>query len=269
MTISNSPTTPFILVPDATQDRDLVLKTQPFYSMFFHTETQTNTSYPNRVRQKMKIPENKTPDGNSCRRAWVSGDPRYLIYKRIPFTSLGIGRMNLYFLMIVFIATIILGAVAFSYWVYLLGDNVLDDHFKKVVRKRSVYLSVFFIVSFIFLSLILYEYFTLKFISLPWFTKYQQTDEPSNFYDFLLNTRKIVLWVFLLILLTFVLFITIAISKRPNKFKNQIAINISIIVLLFCAQYFYSKADRPLMKSFCLALNVFCIGLIAYLLYPH
>jgi hypothetical protein len=264
-----SPTSPFIFVRNAAQDKDMVLKTQPFYSIFYHTEDVQNTNFPNRVRQKSTDTQNKTPDGRSCR-AVFSGptytNPKYILRKQLPFSLFtDSGSSNLYFLMVVFLATIVLGTVVFSYWIHLLGNNAMDEDFRKVIEKRSFYLSIFFVVMVVVLSVMSYEYFTLKFLSLRWFRNYQE-NEPSQFYDFLFNTRKIFLWGFLVLWLAIVLFITITISKRPENFKNQIAVNVVSIMMLLLSQYLYYKTPSRLVKTFCLFINVFVVGLVVFLL---
>ena len=273
MTTRDSPSSPFIFVPKAANGKDLVLKTQPFYSMLYYTEPVTIDGFRKLVRHgaKENPSHNKTLDSNkTCQRVFTqSPDQTYSVYKRLsfaPFSTSGIGATNLSFLMVVFVTTILVGTITFSYWTYLLGNNVMDDNFRQAIQKRSIYLSVFFLVMSIILCVMFYEFFTLKFLSLTWFRGYQSRT-PTNFYDFLLNTRKIVLWGFLTVGLALVLFITTTLSKRPEKFKSQIALNVLAISILFCSQYLYYQSQSPSFKTFYLWLCVSIIAWVMYLLY--
>lgn len=273
---TDSPTSPFLFLPNADQDKDLVLKTQPFYSMFYYLDTpETNTDFKQKVRLgAQEYPQrNKTADrSRSCRRVFrgTVQPPQYRVQNKLPFSifsASGIGAANLYFLMVVFIATIVLGTITFSYWTYLLGNNVLDDNFRKTIQKRSLYLSIFFIIMSILLSIMFYEFFTLKFLSLKWFQNYD-TNQPTNFYDFLLNSRKIVLWVFLMIGLTMVFFVTTTLTTRSEQFTKQIIMNVIAIMVLFCAQYlYYQNPSSKYIKTFSLFLSVSVIGFVMFLLY--
>lgn len=273
---TDSPTSPFLFLPNADRDKDLVLKTQPFYSMFYYLDNpDTNTDFPTKVRLgAQEYPQsNKTADGSrSCRRVFrgMQRPPEYRVQNKLPFSLIsasGIGAVNLYFLMVVFVATIVVGTITFSYWTYLLGNNVLDDDFRKSIEKRSTYLSVFFVILSVLLSIIFYEFFTLKYLSLKWFRGYQ-ANQPTNFYEFLLNSRKIVLWVFLMIGLAMVFFVTTVLTTRPEKFTKQIVMNVIAILILFCAQYlYYQNPSSKYIKTFSLFLSVFVIGFVMFLLY--
>lgn len=274
---TDSPTSPFLFLPNADRDKDLVLKTQPFYSMFYYLDSpETNTTFGQKVRLGAEnYPQrNKTADGTrSCRRVFrqqMEQLPEYRLQNKLPFSifsASGIGGVNLCFLMVVFVATIVLGTITFSYWTYLLGNNVLDVDFRKAIEKRSMYLSVLFVIMSVILSIMFYEFFTLKFLSLKWFRGYQ-ANEPTNFYDFLLNTRKIVLWGFLMIGLAMVFFVTSTLTTRPEQFTKQIVFNVIAILILFCAQYlYYQNPSSKYIKTFSLFLSVSVIGFVMFLLY--
>lgn len=273
---TDSPTSPFLFLPNADKNKDLVLKTQPFYSMFYYLDTpETNTEFRQNVRlAASNYPQrNKTADGSrSCHRVFrrMEQPPEYLLQNKLPFSMFsasGMGLVNLYFLMVVFVATIVLGTITFSYWTYLLGNDVLNDNFRKAIQKRSMYLSVFFVIMSVVLSIMFYEFFTLKFLSLKWFRGYE-ANQPTNFYEFLFNTRKIVLWVFLMIGLAMVFFVTTTLSIRPEQFTKQIVLNVIAILILFCAQYlYYQNPSSKYIKTFCLFLSVSVIGFVMFLLY--
>lgn len=268
---TNSPPSPFIFIPNVDRNLDLVLKTQPFYSIFYKTNNKTNRRMPERVKMAASNyrATNRTPNGKSCNEVLRNSvDPNYIVVNDIPFHLYGNenGKENLYFLFIVFMTTIVIGTITFSYWSYLLGDNIMEDNFRKTVGTRSIYLSVLFVIMMVFLSVVFYEFFTLKRLSLRWFQNYQ-TRNPTSFYDFLLNTRKIFLWGFMIIWLGIVLFITIAISKRPDNFVKLISINIVSILMLFASQYLYYRTPSKEIKTFCLILSTFVIGLVLFLMY--
>jgi hypothetical protein len=276
--ITDSPSSPYIFLPNVHEGKDFMLKTQPFYSMFYHTENipDTNDHFTKQVRAKAEkyhgIDRDRT-SGRSCHtifRRNANNDPQYVIYEKLPFSlssSSGIGASNLSFLMLVFVATIVLGTITISYWTYLLGNNPMEDRFKQAIGTRSFYLSMVFVVMFVVLSLMFYEFFSLKFLSLKWFRAYED-NEPTNFYDFLLNTRKIVLWILLMIGLGMVMFTTITLSHRPEQFQQQIVMNIIAIFVLFVAQYlYYQNITSKYIKTFSLVLSVFVIGFVIFLLY--
>lgn len=273
---TDSPTSPFLFLPNADPDKDLVLKTQPFYSMFYYLDTpDTNTTFPTKVRLGAEnFPQrNKTADGSrSCRRVFrgMEQPPEYHIQNKLPFSLIsasGMGAVNLYFLMVVFVATLVLGVITFSYWAYLLGNNVMNEDFRKSIEKRSAYLSVFFVILTVLLSIMFYEFFTLKFLSLKWFRGYD-ANQPTNFYEYLMNSRKLVLWVFLMIGLVMVFFVTTTLTTRPEQFTKQIVMNVIAILILFCAQYlYYQNPSSKYIKTFSLFLSVSIIGFVMFLLY--
>jgi len=276
-TITDSPSSPYIFLPNVHEGKDFMLKTQPFYSMFYHTENIPDTNYNFRKQVRDKAEHYRKSDrdqtsGRSCHTLFRrnNNDPQYVVSEKLPFSltsSSGVGASNLSFLMLVFVATIVLGTITLSYWTYLLGNNPMDDRFKQAIGVRSLYLSVVFVVMFVVLSLMFYEFFTLKFLSLKWFRQYE-AEEPTNFYDFLLNTRKMVLWVLLIIGLGLVMFTTITLSQRPEQFQQQIVMNIIAIFVLFCAQYlYYQNPTSKYIKTFSLVLSVSVIGFVLFLLY--
>jgi len=260
---------PFILIPNVERDLDLVVKTQPFYSIFYKTSNSTNRRIPERVKMAASAyrQTNRTLGGKSCADILKSSeDPHYIIVNDIPFHLYGNdnGKENLYFLFVVFMTTIVIGTITFSYWSYLLGNNLMEDNFRKTIETRSTYLSVLFVVMMVFLSVVFYEFFTLKRLSLRWF---QNQTRDTSFYDFILNTRKIFLWGFMILWLGVVLFITITISKRPENFKKLIAVNVVSILMLFASQYLYYRTPSKQIKTFCLVLSTFVIGLVLFLMY--
>ena len=274
-TTVSSPVSPFLFLPNADQDKDLVLKTQPFYSIFYYLDPpETNSDFRQKVRLgAQNYPQrNKTADNaRSCRDVFKGIEhPQYHIQNKLPFSifsASGRGAVNLYFLMVVFMATIALGTITFSYWTYLLGNNVMDEHFRKAVEKRSVCLSVLFVIMSVILSVMFYEFFTLKFLSMKWFRRFQN-NEPTHFYDFLFGSRKIVLWVVLMIGLVMVSFVTTTLTIRPEQFTKQIVLNVIAILILFCAQYlYYQNPSSKHIKTFSLFLSVSVIGFVMFLLY--
>lgn len=159
------------------------------------------------------------------------------------------------------VSTIIVGTITFFYWSLLLRVNS-DPEYKSVIEKRSLFLSILFIVMTMILSVMIYELFTLKQSSLQWF--YHRQNVP--FYKFL-NTRKIWLWCFLFLWLFVVVFTTVVVSKRSDKFKKTIAINILMGMALLLTQYLYYQTTDIRKKLFFLFVSVFIIGLVVYLLY--
>lgn len=268
-TASPSPASPFIFVPNAINNMDLALKTQPFYSIFYHTySTPGSKQISNKVRGSAAKLKNITSSGTPCKDVLLSQDPNYTIYNQIPFTNDNVnGKANRGFVMIIFLTTFVVGTTTFLYWSHFLSNELMEDKYQKIIKTRAVYLSVFFTILTIILSLLFYEFFTLKFLSLKWFNKYIIDTEQSNIHNFIFNTRKMLIWGLITIWLAIVMFITIVISKRPKMFKNQVAINITSIIMLFCAQYLYYKTPNRMMKTFCLFLTVFIIGLVMGLLY--
>jgi hypothetical protein len=276
MTTNVSPISPFIFLPNADHGKDLVLKTQPFYSMFYYLDTpETNSGFRQKVRLgAQNYPQrNKTADGaRSCLRVFreMENQPEYHLENKLPFSlfsASGVGAVNLYFLMVVFLATIVLGTITFSYWVYLLGNHEMDENFRNAIEKRSVYLSVLFVVMSVVMTVMFYEFFTLRFLSLKWFQRYE-ANEPTHFYDFLLNSRKIVLWVVLMIGLVMVSFVTTTLTTRSKQFTKQIVMNSIAVLILFCAQYlYYQNPSNKYIKTFSLFLSVSVIGFVMFLLY--
>lgn len=258
---TTSPQSPYILFPNEINDKYFALKTQPFYSIFYYTNDMiNNTNIPSQMRQKSRNRER-------CNRIVADNNIIYRITNDIPFNITTVnGKKNVFFLLVVFMTTIILGTITFSYWSYLLGDTLLDHDFRITMERRSIYLSVLFFIMTLVLSVLLYEFFTLKQSSLRWLNAYQ-SGNPYNFYSFVMNTRKILVWVFMFIWFGIVLFITIVISKRPQQFKNLIAINIISGMMLLSFQYLYYYTSYHMIKTFCIFMSAFIIGLTMFLLY--
>lgn len=257
--MKTSPTSPYLYYPNATSDQDMVLRTQPFYSMFYYTADPDYTNI-----TLTDSPLNKTPQGANCSEVLRGRTVQRAFYNKLPFSFLfssGVGAANLYFLLVVLVATIVLGVIAFSYWSYLLDDDILDDAFRDTVMRRSAYLSVLFVVMTVILSVMLYELITLK-LSLRWF----QSDQPGPVYGFL-RARKLVLWVILMLGVGLTLFTTAILARRPGQFKEQIVFNTVAIMVLFIAQYlYYQNPTSRIIKTFSLFLSVVIIGLVLFLM---
>lgn len=263
MTENNSPLSPYILATPLNDDPsnlELALKTQPFYSLFY--ETGSNIS--SKMKEGVKTAATNTREKNrtadkrmSCMRVFdTSRQPDYWLTENIPFT-----RTNLLFLLVVFMTTVLTGVLTCSYWMALM-DSTEDDN---VVKTRTIILSVFFLLMLACLSAVMYEFFTLK-LSLMWFRKYVD-GEPTPFYKFVLNTRKVFLWAFVVFWLFVVIYTTVVVSKRTEKFKELIVVNVVSCIVLLVAQYAYYKTQYRTLKVFCVGVSVGVITLILYLLY--
>lgn len=254
-----SPHSPFIVVLDSDIDgKNLILKTHPFYSLFFYTDGIDSRDLTNKIKQKSSA---------FCKS--VIGDPSVRLFKDIPFNMASEnGKKNVCLLVLVFLTTVILGCLCSSYGSMLVGNEVLDDPSKSVIGIRFLILSIFFMTSVLFLLFVMYEMFALKYLSLRWFDDYQneKSDKKDGFYSFLLNRRKIFLWLILIVWVGITIYVTVVISKRPDVFRNQMAINITSIIALFLAQLFYYFADNKAIKTFCLFLSVFIVILVVVLL---
>lgn len=251
---SSSPPYSDILVRDNIENKVYVVKTQPFFSLFYHINGQ---SVPCR---KHFFKSRKRDCVNILRRS--TSDLPCQALNNIPLNiNNEFGKKNLLFVLGMLVSTIVVGTITFSYWSLLLRENS-DPEYKSVIEKRSLFLSVLFIVMTMILSVMIYELFTLKQSSLRWF--YHRQNVP--FYKFL-NTRKIWLWVFLFLWLFVVVFTTAVVSKRSDKFKKTIAINILSGMTLLLAQYLYYQTMDSRKKLFFLFVSVFIIGLVVYLLY--
>ena len=249
----------YIYVPE----KNIVLKTQPFYSMFYYTDPQLlQQNYRNNIQQNMQRFRRRT--GQEC-----PEDVDYRVIKNMPFHLFGSrnGRKNMSFLLAVFVATILVGTITFSYWHLLLGESIQDADVQRTLIHRSVFLSVLFVVLTLFLTVAFYEFFTLKRLSLSWFRKHQTQNDPSQAYTFLMNTRKFMIWGFMIVWLVVVLFLTSLLTKRPQQAKNLIVMNIIACVVLFTTQYAYYKTSIPAIKTFCIFVSVFVILLFLVILY--
>lgn len=257
-----SPQSQYILFPNEIDHKYFALKTQPFYSIFYYTDELEG----NRLKISNQVKQ-KSIGNRVCNNILNKTNIVYKIKNSIPFNfTTNAGKKNLFLLLLVVITTIVIGTITFYYWSYLLGDTVMDPSFRETIENRSIYLSVLFLMMTICLSLLLYEFFTLKASSLQWLKAYQ-SGQPYNFYDFVMNTRKILLWVFMVIWLMVVLFITIVIAKRPEQFKNLIAVNIMSGIMLLTFQYLYYQTSSRIIKTFCIFISAFIIGFTMFLLY--
>lgn len=262
MTDNNSPISPYIIATPLDDDDpshlELALKTQPFYSMFYETQRKMLPG----MNRQIKSAATKTREKNwtvdkrvSCMRVLdVSPQPDYWLTENIPFT-----RNNVLFLLVVFMTTVLIGVLTCSYWASLMEE---DDN---VVRTRTLVLSVFFLFMIACLSVVVYEFFTLK-LSLMWFRNYVN-EEPTPFYKFVLNTRKVFLWVFVVFWLFVVIYTTVVVSKRTEKFKELIVVNVVSCIVLLVSQYVYYKTQSREFKIFSVGVSVGVISLILYLLY--
>lgn len=257
---TTSPQSPYILFPNEIDQKYFALKTQPFYSIFYNTNDEQKATIRDQVMDKA------TP--SQCKnRLRTNRRILYQITNDIPFNLTTVnGKKNLFFLLIVFLTTIVLGTITFYYWSFLLGNTILDPDFRQTMESRSLYLSVLFFFMFLLVVILFYEFFTLKTSSLHWLRTYQ-SGQPYNFYNFVMNTRKIVLWVFMIFWLSTVIFITITISQRRHSFKNLIAINILSGVMLLTFQYLYYNTSYQTIKTFSIFSSAFIIGLTMFLLY--
>lgn len=259
---TTSPQSSYIIFPDEIDNKYFALKTQPLYSIFYYMDTINNTTnIPTQI-------QNRKRNNLACKNYSNKQLPyAYEIMNDIPFNlTTNNGKKNLYFLLTVFMTSIIIGTITFYYWSYLLGDTILDQEFKTSIERRSIFLSILFLVMILFFSILLYEFFTLRTSSLRWLAAYQ-SGQPYNFYNFVMNTRKIVLWVFMILWLSVVIFITITISKRPQQFKNIIAMNVMSGMMLLIFQYLYYNTSYQMIKTFCIFISAFIIGLTMFLLY--
>lgn len=259
-----SPPTSFIHVAGD----DLVLKTQPFYSIFYDVDDKTNTTIKQQIRRGASLSKTKVGE-KSCRDIVRNTNEDYRIINHLPFHIYGDSRKgttNFLLFMVTLITTIVVGYCCFYYWTILLGDHVLVPSFQNVMEARCLYLSIcFFFLTWLFIMLF-YELLTLKRLSLPWFKAYQG-GYSKKFYEFLLNQRKFFIWFFVLFWLAVVLFVTIVISKRVVDFKKQIAVNVVSLVVLFSCQYLYYQTTNRYVKTFCLFLSLFVISLVVVLLF--
>lgn len=258
-----SPPTSFIIAGN-----NLVLKTQPFYSVFYDVDDMTNVKLRQQIRRGASKTQNKVGE-KTCADILRNTRQEYRIINKLPFHIFGDsvkGTMNLLLFMVTLITTIVVGCCCFYYWTILLGDHVLVPSFQNVIEARCLYLSICFFLLTWLLTLLFYELLTLKRLSLRWFRAFQE-GRPTKFYDFIMNQRKFLIWFFVLTWLAVVLFVTIVISKRSQDFKKQIAINIISLVVLFCSQYLYYQTTNRYVKTFCLFLSVFVIGFVVVLLF--
>ena len=250
----SSPKSEFIKVPTKLGNIDAA--TLPFYSIFYDT---TENPYPigRYVRQKAgeKIRQNKIADNtSSCysvlRRA---GNIPFTVIRQLPFGKDTVdAKKNTLFFMMVFVATIISGVLAFSYWARVLDGNNL-------VEGRAIYLSVLFMATASLLTVISYELIVLRHLSSDW--------RNLDYYDFIINKRKIVLWMFLIVWLAVVAFTTAVISRRPEAFRTQITYNVVAGLVLLVCQYIYYRSTSKSIKMFSLFVSVFVVSLLVVLLY--
>lgn len=250
--MTDSPPSRYILVRG---DKNLVVRTQPFYSVFFQTEPRRDTNLFAQIRQKANrtSSRNKNKSGTrSCVSILRGEDPVVGATDDIPF---GVGSeaavRNLTLFAAVFIVVVVMGVLAFSYWVRAMGSG------DPVLRDRSVYLSVFFIAAAGLLSVMSYELFTLKKIFRP----------TTGFHSFLLGGRRIVIWVFLLMWLAVVAYTTAILSQRPEAFREQIVVNVVAGVVLLVSQYLYHRASSPAIQTFSLLMSVLVVGFLVVLIY--
>lgn len=265
-----SPVSPWIFLPK--QNGNLAIRTQPFYSFFYNVfpsqQTQNNQELKGRIKNQIKtglvVQNNKYKQKELCKDVINPDTLDYILYNNIPFSFQGRGQPNLFLFLSLCITTLVIGIITSVYWSRLLGVQLEDNYFK-TLRYRCLYLSILFIILLSVVSLFVYELVILKFSFLNWFRKYERNGN-ENVYDFILTKRKWIVWIFLVLWLSIVVYITSAISKRPEKVKNQIAINITLIITLLFVQWMYYNIVNKWMKTACLFLTVFIVGLIVGLL---
>lgn len=255
--MANSPPSPYIL--NQLEDKAFVLRTHPFYSMFYHTNPQTNET----IKREMTGLTTR----NRCHTTILNHNRnnQYEVFNTIPFnlytTDTNHGKKNIYFFSVVMLTTIVVGIVAFSYWPYVL-ENTSDPDFKNTMERRSLCMTILFIILCVILSVMCYELFTLR-ASLAWSRDYQY--EQTSFYN--LTMRKLSLWALMILWLVIVMTTTTILSKRSGRFKENIALNIISGMTLLLAQYLYHQSTSQFIKNLGLFLSVFTIGLILFLFY--
>lgn len=255
---TKSPPSPYIF--NQLEDKGFVLRTHPFYSIFYHTNPRTYTD--TGIRKQL------SPLTNNSKCKGIINNSQYDIINTIPFNLVDTtdlanhGKKNVYFFSVVMLTTIVVGIVAFSYWPYVL-ENISDEDFKKTMERRSLYMTILFIILSIILSVMCYELFTLR-SSLKWFQNYKD-NQNIGFYNF--TMRKLSLWVFMILWLVIVMTSTTILSKRSRRFKETIALNIISGMTLFIAQYLYYQSTSQFVKNFGIFLSVFTIGLMLFLFY--
>lgn len=260
MTETNSPLSPYIIATplDDPSDREIALKTQPFFSLFYETTSKMDDAVKKQMIQNAARTREKNltvDDRFSCKTVFEKTVPSYFsLTENIPFTP-----NNILFLLVVFLTTVIMGVVTCLYYMFLMEDDA------DVLRTKTTVMSVFFLLMVACLSITMYEFFTLK-LSLIWFDNYRK-GEPTPFYQLVLNTRKIFLWIFVLLWLVAVIYATVVVSKRTQKFRELVVVNVVSCLVLLVAQYAYYKTSYREVKVFCVGVSVGVISLILYLLY--
>lgn len=260
MTETNSPLSPYIIATplDDPSDREIALKTQPFFSLFYETAEEMDPNIKVQVKRNaaMTREKNRTIDNrSSCNTVFEKTLPQnFWLTENIPFT-----QNNILFLLVVFLTTVVMGVLTCLYYMSIMEEDAT------VLRTKTTIMSIFFLLMVACLSMAMYEFFTLK-LSLIWFENYRN-GEPTPFYKLVLNTRKIFLWIFVLLWMVAVIYATIIVSKRTQKFKELVVVNVVSCIVLLVAQYIYYKTAYRELKVFCVGVSVGVISLILYLLY--
>lgn len=220
-----------------TSDGNSILKTQPYYSIFFDVEQTTDQNIKNQL--------NQTDECN--------------IHNVRLLGKIAATKKNMAFMATVCFTTIIIGTLTFTYWSHLLSMQQED----KVLEARSVYLSIFFLIMTTIMALMMYEVFSLS-LSYHWF---QKNNNSIPFYTFITDTRKIVVWVFMLLWLVIVSFTTAILAKRAERFNKLIVYNIVSAIILLGAQYIYYKTTNPRIQTFAVALSTIYMIFLVILLF--
>lgn len=262
--MTDSPPSRHILVRG---DKNIVMRTQPFDPVFYEVEPRTDSSILRKIMKQVANKNqfrNKNKGGTRTCNKVLSGEEKTLTTNVVDDVPFSVGSeaatKNLTLFAAVFVAVVVVGAVAFLYWV-----NVMES-FDPVLENRAVYVSVFFIAAFALLSVMSYELFTMKMLSRTWFLK-TQTAQDDDFHFFLMGWRRIFIWSFLLAWIGVVAYTTAVLSRRAEAFREQIVVNVVAGTTLLVSQYIYHRASSPAMKTFSLLMSVFVVGLMVLLIY--
>lgn len=251
--MKDSPPSKYILLRGEGEDK-LIVRTRPFYPMFFWTEPRADNRLTTELRDKLRSSgqRNLSKDKSaSCNKVIGGNVPVVSVIDDIPF---GIASKNTLLLAVVVLAAVMTGVLAFHYWVEVMGGTAAA--FNPVLEKRAVYLSVFFVAAAALLSVVLLELFTLK-----------REFRPEKPHAFLFGGRRLVIWVFLLVWFGIVIYTTAVLARRPREFREQIVVNLVAGIVLLVSQYFYQQSQSPVIKTFSLSASVLVVGLLVIIVY--
>lgn len=239
-------------------EKTLIVRTNPFYPLFFWTEAKKDNTLAGKLRNLISgsgrriMNKDKTV---SCNKVVAADDVPVINV----IDDIDLNAKNTILLALVFLATILLGVLAFHYWARALGgsDNPVAS-FNPVLERRAVYLSVFFVFAASILSALLYELFTLK---------KTLTDPSESPHSFLFEKRRLVIWAFVLVWFGIVIYTTAVLSRRVEAFREQIVVNVVAGVVLLASQYFYYRANSPSVKTFSLSVSVLVVLMLVSIVY--